>query len=60
MDGEIQEKNLERAALSKEWLAGELAKFGITDLSRVIIASLDSKGRLLYQAHPEPRENGGV
>lgn len=59
LDGEIQEENLGKAALSKEWLAGELAKFGITDLSRVIIASLDTKGRLLYQVKPEPGGNGG-
>ena len=59
LDGEIQEENLEKAALAKEWLAGELAKFGITDLSRVIIASLDTKGRLLYQVKPEPGGNGG-
>ena len=59
MDGEIQESNLGKTGLSKEWLAGELAKFGITDLSQVIIASLDSKGRLLYQVNPEPGENSG-
>lgn len=53
MDGEIQENNIQKVGLSKEWLTGELKKFGITDLSRVIIASLDSKERLLYQVKPE-------
>jgi uncharacterized membrane protein YcaP (DUF421 family) len=58
-DGEVQEENLAKAALDREWLASELAKFGVTDFSRVIIASLDSNGRLLYQVKPEPVGNDG-
>ncbi len=52
MDGEVQEHNLEKTGRSKEWLYAELSKFGISDLSQVIIATVDHKGRLLYQTKP--------
>jgi len=56
MDGEIQKNNLKKTGLSKEWLHAELLKFGISDLSQVIVATLDTKGRLLYQTKPNSGE----
>ena len=54
----IQEENLAKAASPKSGSPVN-HKIRITDLSRVIIASLDTKGRLLYQVKPEPGGNGG-
>lgn len=53
LDGVIQEKNLAKIGLDKEWLLKELSKFGLTDPSRVLIATIDSQGRLLYQVKLE-------
>jgi len=49
IDGRVLEKNLAGINLNTEWLRGELAKFGVRDLKRVLFAALDTGGRLFYQ-----------
>jgi len=49
IDGEILYKNLARANLDAQWLNNELAKFGVSRPERVLFASLDTQGRLLFQ-----------
>lgn len=50
IDGYVFKKNLANMNLSKDWLKGELKKFGINDLKEVLFASIDTEGRLFYQA----------
>ena len=49
IDGEVMQKNLDRANLNVKWLESELAKFGVKQLDRVLFASLDTQGKLLFQ-----------
>lgn len=49
VDGRILDKNLSKANLDVNWLKTELAKFGINRLDRVLFASLDTQGQLLFQ-----------
>lgn len=49
IDGEVINKNLTKANLDIGWLKAELAKFGINRLDRVLFASLDTQGQLLFQ-----------
>lgn len=49
IDGRVLEKNLSIINLDVNWLRGELEKFGVRDLKRVLFAVLDSGGRLFYQ-----------
>ncbi len=49
VDGQIDYENLEQVGLSEGWLRQELAKFGITRIKDVLLASLDTQGRLYYQ-----------
>ena len=49
IDGYVFEKNLSKVNLTKEWLKGELGKFGIQDMKQVLLASLDTEGNLFYQ-----------
>lgn len=53
IDGRIQYDNLAEINLTAEWLVGELAKFEITDVSKVFLASLDTEGKLFYQTREE-------
>lgn len=50
IDGHVFSQNLSRANLGMEWLASELHKFGIKDFNDVLFASLDTEGKLFYQA----------
>lgn len=49
IDGYVFKKNLEKLKLNETWLQGELQKFGITDFKKVLLASLDTEGKLFYQ-----------
>ncbi len=49
IDGYVFEKNLSKVNLTKDWLKGELGKFGIQDVKQVLLASLDTEGNLFYQ-----------
>lgn len=50
IDGYVFQKNLANMHLSEEWLKGELKKLGVNDLKEVLFASIDTEGRLFYQA----------
>lgn len=54
VDGQLNEQNLHKANLNKEWLIAELAKFGINDIKKVFFASLDTAGNLFYQLKNVP------
>lgn len=49
IDGHVLQENLNRINLNAQWLQGELDKFGINDLKKVLFASLDTNGNLFYQ-----------
>lgn len=49
IDGVIQNKNLSLASLDLAWLQKEIKKFGIKRESDVLIASLDTQGKLFIQ-----------
>lgn len=49
LDGNIDYTNLAKAQLDLPWLDKELAKLGITSIKNVLIASLDTSGKLYYQ-----------
>ncbi|NLM69650.1 MAG: DUF421 domain-containing protein [Firmicutes bacterium] len=53
LDGKIQYDNLKEINLDEDWLISELAKFNITDVKKVFLASLDTEGKLLYQVREE-------
>ncbi|HBC92301.1 MAG TPA: hypothetical protein DCZ10_05195 [Pelotomaculum sp.] len=50
IDGQIMDKNLQKARLDSVWLKSELEKFGINSFKDVLFASLDTEGKLFYQA----------
>ncbi|TDX51565.1 YetF domain-containing protein [Orenia marismortui] len=45
-DGEVLEQNLKQNNLDFKWLYNELRKFGINDMSKVMLASLNTDGSL--------------
>lgn len=49
IDGQVDVDNLCRIGLTEEWLAQELSKFGIDNLKDVLLASIDTSGRLFFQ-----------
>jgi len=50
VDGKVDKHALCRAKLDKAWLQQELAKFGITNLKHVLVATLDTQGNLFFQS----------
>ncbi len=54
IDGQLNEQNLRRVNLTREWLRTELLKFGIDDFKKVFFASLDTAGKLFYQLKNKP------
>jgi len=58
LDGVIQDETLRQLNLTEEWLRQTLSSFGISDLKQVLIATLDPKGRFLYQLKHHP--SGGA
>lgn len=55
-DGKINYNNLQTAHLDRQWLVDELKKFGITNLSDVFFASLDTDGNIFYQLKYKAKE----
>jgi uncharacterized membrane protein YcaP (DUF421 family) len=49
MDGQIKTHNLKTLKLDKQWLLSELKKFGINTTNDVLLASLDTQGKLYIQ-----------
>ncbi|MDD4237495.1 MAG: DUF421 domain-containing protein [Desulfotomaculaceae bacterium] len=49
IDGQVMDKNLQKAQLKPGWLKSELDKFGIKSFKEVLFASLDTQGKLFYQ-----------
>lgn len=49
IDGTVIDKNLNKIGLGRDWLTGELNKFGISNLNEVLFASIDSQGEIFYQ-----------
>ncbi|MFT9494917.1 MULTISPECIES: YetF domain-containing protein [Bacillota] len=47
-DGKIINKNLEKLGYSREWLAGELKKYGVIDMKNVYLATIDGSGKIYY------------
>ncbi|MDA8334164.1 MAG: DUF421 domain-containing protein [Peptococcaceae bacterium] len=54
IDGRVLEKNLAGVNLNADWLKAELRQFGVAELADVFFASLDTEGRLFYQAKTRP------
>jgi uncharacterized membrane protein YcaP (DUF421 family) len=50
IDGQVIDKNLQKARLNHGWLESELDKAGIKRFKDVLFASLDTEGKLFYQA----------
>ncbi|WP_031513953.1 DUF421 domain-containing protein [Desulfofalx alkaliphila] len=50
IDGKLQQKNLINSNIDKQWLQTELKKFGIDSFKEVLFASIDTEGKLYYQA----------
>lgn len=48
-DGVVNERALQGASISMEWLHEKLQNFGVTDIKDVFIASLDTSGSLFVQ-----------
>lgn len=49
VDGKINNANLEKSKIDKEWLLGELARQGVADVKDALFASIDSEGKLYLQ-----------
>ncbi len=49
IDGNVNRHNLSKLKLNQEWLKGELKRFGIESEQEVLLASLDTQGRLFFQ-----------
>lgn len=49
LDGNVNQKNLRRFNLDQGWLNEELAKYAIKNPREVLLASLDTAGKLFYQ-----------
>lgn len=57
IDGVVQQKNLEKANLDRNWLQKELEKRGIPDLEGILFASIDTSGNLYLQAKEKNRRD---
>ncbi|SDE12078.1 DUF421 domain-containing protein [Sporomusa acidovorans] len=55
MDGEIIEQNLHKKNLTKTWLEKQLSTRGISKVSQVTYASIDSKGQLFVSCKTSAR-----
>ncbi|MDA8441189.1 MAG: DUF421 domain-containing protein [Peptococcaceae bacterium] len=50
LDGKVKTQNLAKAKLDRQWLDNELKRYNVTSISQVVVASLDSTGKLFVQA----------
>ena len=49
IDGKLIHLNLKKLDLSKDWLEGELKKFGIQSYKDAFFVSIESNGNLFFQ-----------
>lgn len=49
VDGRVQREHLDRCGLTEAWLRRQLAPMGYKDVSGVLLASLDTQGKLFVQ-----------
>lgn len=56
LDGKIMHDTLQNSPYSEAWLLGELSKKGVTDVSQVVIAQVDTAGSLYLDL----RRDGGI
>ena len=54
MDGHIIHKNLDKLNLDIAWLYRQFKSFGITDSGDVLLASIDTEGKLFFQRKSGP------
>jgi uncharacterized membrane protein YcaP (DUF421 family) len=57
IDGALQRNHLRQSRLSEDWLKNELAKFGLSNWKQVLLASLDSSGKLFIQPKEAKRKS---
>lgn len=50
MDGKLNQANLQQSSKTLDWLSGELKKQNIQQIGDVLLASVDSSGKLFIQA----------
>lgn len=50
IDGKVMHQNLNKNDIDEQWLQTELNKFGIKNFKDVLFASVDTEGKLFYQA----------
>lgn len=55
LDGKIQKETLQNVKLSRAWLTFQLGKTGITDVERVSLAQLDTRGNLFIDLKDEKK-----
>lgn len=52
-DGVLLEQNLKHLNLDRVWLRNELSQHGVTDVSQVLLASLDTQGKLYVDKYKD-------
>ncbi|MHB1128290.1 MAG: DUF421 domain-containing protein [Bacillota bacterium] len=57
VDGEIIYQNLKQNNLDEKWLEGQLNAHGVTDVGQVILASLDTGGKLYVDMRNDQLQN---
>lgn len=57
LDGKIMHDTIHHSPYSKAWLLGELNKKGITDISQVIVAQVDTAGSLYVDVRGDEDSN---
>ncbi|HBF37526.1 MAG TPA: hypothetical protein DDW50_09425 [Firmicutes bacterium] len=54
IDGELQHKQLRESNISEDWLRKEISRFGLFQWNQILLASLDSTGKLFIQCKNTP------
>lgn len=53
MDGKLLKRSLKNLGLSKEWLEGEVQKYGAKDIRDVFLAQIDSRGSIYVDLYDD-------
>jgi len=56
VDGKVQKEHLKKCGLNEQWLIKQLQPIGYQEMSQVLLASLDTQGKLFVQGKGE-KEN---
>jgi uncharacterized membrane protein YcaP (DUF421 family) len=56
IDGVLQRKQLKKSHITEDWLQSEISKFGLSNWNQILLASLDTTGRLFIQPKDVQRE----